>query len=101
MKKENLWWLSIMRAFYGTVSMFDCRPAIPVSIDSCKKAPGAFVHGNFIHTQWKPGIPVLPINNLEVLALEPAVLYWVPLWANKKVLVHSDHYAASSIIHRA
>ena len=41
-----------MRSFNGTVHMLDCRPATPVSIDSCKKAAGAFFHGDFIHTQW-------------------------------------------------
>ena len=100
MRKDILWWLSFMRSFNGTVPMLDCRPATPVSIDSCKKAAGAFFHGDFIHTQWKQDISYLPINYLEVLALEPAVLRWAPLWANKKVFVHSDSQAACSIINR-
>lgn len=45
-----------MHAFNGTVTMLDCRQATPVSIDSCKKAAGAFFHGDFIHTQWLPDI---------------------------------------------
>lgn len=100
MKKDILWWLSFMRIFNGSVPMIDCRPATPVSIDSCKRAGGAFYQGDFVHTQWKHEISMLPINYLEVLALEPAVLRWAPLWANKKVFIHSDNITACSIINR-
>ena len=89
-----------MRTFNGTVPMIDCRPSTPCSIDSCKLAGGAFYRGDFVHTQWKPEITSLPINYLEVLALEPAVMRWTPLWSNKKVFIHSDNQAACSIINR-
>ena len=100
MKKDIFWWLSFMRTFNGTVPMIDCRPSTPCSIDSCKVAGGAFYQGDFVHTQWKPEISSLPINYLEVLALEPAVMRWAPLWTNKKVFIHSDNQAACSIINR-
>ena len=100
MKKDILWWLSFMQTFNGTMPMIDCRPATPCSIDSCKLAGGAFYQGDFVHTMWKPEIQSLPINYLEVLALEPAVTRWAPLWTNKKVFIHSDNQAACSIINR-
>ena len=78
MKKDIFWWLSFMRIFNGTVPMIDCRPSTPCSIDSCKVAGGAFYQGDFVHTQWKPEIFSLPINYLEVLALDPAVMRWAP-----------------------
>ena len=84
MKKDIFWWLSFMRTFNGTVPMIDCRPSTPCSIDSCKLARGAFYQGDFVHTQWKPEISSLPINSLEILALERAVMRWAPLWTNKK-----------------
>ena len=89
-----------MQTFNGTMPMIDCRPATPCSIDSCKLAGGAFYQGDFVHTMWKPEIQSLPINYLEVLALEPAVTRWAPLWTNKKVFIHSDNQAACSIINR-
>jgi hypothetical protein len=42
----------------------------------------------------------MPINYLEVLALEPAVTQWAPYFANKKVFVHSDNLAACAIINK-
>ena len=57
-----------MRTFNGTLPMLDCRSATPVSIDSCKVPAGTFFHADFIHTQWKLDISVLPINYVEVLA---------------------------------
>ena len=100
MKLDLLWWLSFMRTFNGTMPMVDCRPATPVSIDACKLAGGAFYHGDFVHTPWTKELLSLPINYLEVLALEPAVVRWAPLWRNKKVYIHCDNVTACSIINK-
>lgn len=100
MKLDLLWWLSFMRTFNGVMPMVDCRPATPVSIDACKLAGGAFYHGDFVHTPWTKQLLSLPINYLEVLALEPAVVRWAPLWRNKKEYVHCDNVTACSIINK-
>lgn len=42
----------------------------------------------------------MPINYLEVLALEPAVAKWAHQFANQKVFVHCDNLAACSIINK-
>ncbi len=42
----------------------------------------------------------LHINFKEVLALEPAVQQWGPLFRNKKLIVHCDNQAAVAIINR-
>ena len=89
-----------MRTFNGTMPMVDCRPATPVSIDACKLAGGAFYHGDIVHTPWTKELLSLPINYLEVLALEPAVVLWAPLWRNKKVYIHCDNVTACSIINK-
>ena len=89
-----------MYTFNGTMPIVDCRPATPIAIDACKVAAGAFYHGDFVHTPWSPKTATLPINYLEVLALEPAVRRWAPALANKKVFVHCDNIAACSIINK-
>jgi len=100
MKLDLQWWLSFMRMFNGSVPMVDSRPATPVSIDACKTAAGAFFNGDFVYTPWSQKTRVLPINYLEVLALEPAASRWAQIWANKKVFVHCDNLAACSIINK-
>lgn len=99
MKKDAWWWIKFMRIFNGTMPMIDNRPASPVSIDACKTAGGAFYNGDIAYTPWiGDTITSLPINYLEVLALEPAAQRWGHLWANKKVYVHTDNKAACHII---
>ena len=81
--------------------MIDCRPvSFPVCTDACKKAGGAFHQGDFVYKAWSAHEASLPINYLEVLALEPAVRRWAPLWINKKVFIHTDNIAACAIINK-
>ena len=83
----------------GTMPMIDCRPvSFPVCTDACKIAGGAFHQGDFVYKAWSAHQASLPINYLEVLALEPAVCRWAPLWSNKKVFIHIDNVAACAII---
>ena len=84
MKKDIIWWLDFMRTFNGIMPMINCRPATPIAIDSCKLAAGAFYHGDFVYTPRSPEIATLPINYLEVLALEPAIRRWAPALCNKQ-----------------
>ena len=100
MKKDIIWWLDFMRTFNGIMPMINCRPATPIAIDSCKLAAGAFYHGDFVYTPWSPEIATLPINYLEVLALEPAIRRWAPALCNKKVYVHCDNMVTCSIINK-
>ena len=103
MKEDCCWWLSYMDHFNGTVQMVDPRPLTPVYIDACNEAAGAFYEGHWLHVPWKAHLPAardLHINAKEVLALEPACQRWGPLWANRKVLVHSDNQAAVAQINR-
>jgi hypothetical protein len=100
MKLDLIWWLHFMHIFNGTMPIVDCRPTTPITIDACKVAAGAFYLGDFVHTPWSPQTAALPINYLEVLALEPAIRRWAPVLANKKVYVHCDNIAACSIINK-
>ncbi|MCK5872999.1 MAG: hypothetical protein KAG26_09245, partial [Methylococcales bacterium] len=103
MRADINWWLDFLRVFNGTMPLVDNRPATPISIDACTEAAGAYNRGDWVYTNWRqqwPEVASLHINFKEVLALEPAVTRWAPLWAGKKVFVHSDNQAAVAIINR-
>ena len=101
MKKDIEWWLSFMRIFNGTTQIVENRSVTSLSIDSCKVAGGAFYHGDFVYAPWTyKTSSSLPINYLEILALEPAAMRWAPYWRNKKVYVHCDNITACSLINK-
>ena len=103
MKKDIEWWLTFMNAFNGKTAMVDNRPCAPVTIDACNDGAGGFYGGECVYTNWRrdwPNVNDLHINFKEVLALEPAVLHWGPLWSNKKIFIHSDNQAAVGIINK-
>ncbi len=97
------WWLSYMRLFNWTVNMVDPRPVTPVYIDSSNAAASGTFNGDWFHAPWASFLPQakdLHINDKEVPALEPACIRWAPIWANRKVVVHSDNQAAVAQINR-
>ena len=103
MKADLDWWLRFMDHFNGKTKMVDNRPAAPVCTDACNVAAGAYYMGQCLYTPWDSCLPKarnLHINYKEVLALEPAVKRWAPLWANKKIFVHIDNQAAVSIVNK-
>ena len=103
MRLDIEWWLHFLPTFNGTTPLIDDRPAVPISIDACPEAAGAFNQGDWVYTNfqshWPEAVP-LHINHKEVLALEPAVARWAPLWRDRRVYVHSDNQAAVGIINR-
>ena len=103
MKADIDWWTQFMDNFNGLTPMVECRPASPVCIDSCNVGAGAYYNGQCLYTPWSAweGTSSLHINMKEVLALEPAATFWAPLWANKKIYVHTDNITAASVINKA
>lgn len=100
MKKDVLWWLEFLDVFNGTMPMVDTRPGTSISIDACKIAAGGHFGGQVVYTSWPKQTATLPINYLEVLALEPAIAQWAGHFRNKKVFVHCDNQAACAIINK-
>ena len=97
------WWLNYLDTFNGKMDMVDPRPVTPVYIDACNVAAGAFYDGRCVYSPWLSTWPQVAghhINYKEVLALEPAVTHWAPLWKNRRVFVHTDNQAAMAIINR-
>lgn len=100
MKKDIQWWINFMRVFNGKITIVENRQSTSVSIDSCKVAGGAFYHGDFVYAPWTYKTSLMPKNQLEVLALEPAAMRWASYWANKKVYVHCDNLTACALINK-
>ena len=92
-----------MDHFNRKTKMVDNRPAAPVCTDACNVAAGAYYMEQCLYTPWDSCLPKarnLHINYKEVLALEPALKRWAPLWANKKIFIHIDNQAAVSIVNK-
>ena len=103
MRQDIHWWIMFMESFNGTMDMVEYRPVTPVFIDACNTAAGAFYGQDWTYTPWNkcwPAVKNHHINFKEVLALEPAVQRWAPLWRNRKVLVHTDNQTAAAIINK-
>ena len=90
-----------MHVFNGTLHMVDPRPVAPVCIDACNMGAGAYFMGDGVYTQWLPEVASkVHINVKEILAVEPAAIRWAPVWANKRIYVHSDNIAAVAAINK-
>ena len=102
MRADMLWWLSFVDVFNRKIFMVESRhAATAVSIDVCNDAAGAFYKGDCVYTplnQAPRSVQLLPINYKEVMALEPAMQVFAPMWANQRVFVHSDNKAAVAIM---
>lgn len=104
MRADMAWWLEFMACFNGITRMVEYdRPHAALSIDACPEAAGAHFQGDIVYTPWRqvwPEASGLHVNHLEVLALEPAAATWAPLWANRRVMVHSDNICAVHTINK-
>ena len=96
------WWCNFMEVFNGTTPMIDNRPGTAISTDACNIAAGCVYGNSWIYTPWTSwsGSSQLHINHKEVLAVEPAVAAWAPLWTDKRVYVLIDNQAAVAIINK-
>ena len=102
-RQDIMWWITFLKDFNGTVPMVDSRPAAPVCIDACNLAAGAHFMGDCIYTRWQDVLPRpadVHINTKEILALEPAAMWWAPAWANQKIYVHTDNQVAACAINK-
>ncbi|KAK2158180.1 hypothetical protein LSH36_175g05066 [Paralvinella palmiformis] len=103
MKADITWWLEYIDIFNGTVQLVDNRPTTPLFIDACPVAAGAHYEGRCIYTPWDSEWPEAKghhNNYKEVMALEPAIAHFAPLFRNKIVYVHTDNQAAMYIINK-
>ena len=71
--------------------------------DTCQLAAGAYYRGDWLYhhfTSDSPECANLHLNHKEVLAQIFAAFRWVPLWANRHVIIHCDNVAAVHIINK-
>ena len=97
MKADITWWLDYIDIFNGTVQLVDNRPTTPFFIDASPVAAVAYYEGRCIYTLWDSEWPEAKrhhINYKEVMALEPAITHFAPLFRNKIVYVYTDNQAA-------
>ena len=95
------WWLKFMRTFNGKAACLNPAPISDVEVDSCKAGSGIAFRGDWQYTHFAtdmPGTEKLHINYQEALSVLFAARRWAPLWANHRVLIHTDSTTAKAII---
>ena len=78
-------------------------PIVDVQVDACNLASGAFFRGDWLYVNFKndhPQAASLHINHKETLSLLYAARRWAPMWANSKLVLHSDNTTAVCTINR-
>lgn len=97
------WWDRFLHVFNGKRPFLCRQPTVDVMTDSSSLAAGAFFRGDWFYFHFASDNPpwsVLHINHKETLAITLAAKRWAHLWANHKVLIHSDNQAAVQIINK-
>ena len=76
---------------------------IDVVTDACPIAAGGYFRGDWFYHNCSVDSPAwssLHINHKETLAIALAATRWGKLWANQRVIIHSDNQAAVQIINK-
>lgn len=101
-RRDLKWWLSYMYMFNGRIFYRDSSD-VHVHVDACRTAAGSFCEGDWRYSifsiDW-PAVADMHINYKEVCAIVDAVQTWAPMWANRKVVMHTDSSVAKAIINR-
>lgn len=78
-------------------------PTVDVATDACPIAAGGYFRGDWFYHNFSLDSPVwdsLHINHKEALAIVLAAKRWGRLWANQRVIIHSDNQAAVQMINK-
>lgn len=102
-KEDINWWGQFLKVFNGTRLFLETLPTEDVVTDACNIAAAGFFRGDWYYHNF----PIdsqhwanLHINHKETLAIILAAKRWAPLWANKRIVIHSDNQAAVQIINK-
>ena len=102
-QKDVAWWLKFMPLYNG-VSMIPwedwCEPDAVVSSDACLEGCGAWVEGQYFHSQFPDFIIVrsLCINSLELLAIVVACKLWGATWRGMRIRVLCDNMTSVQVL---
>lgn len=102
-RSDILWWIRFLKIFNGTRLFLDMVPTVDVATDACSLAAGGYFRGDWFYHNFTLDSPLwssLHINHKEALAIVLAAKRWGRLWANQRIIIHSDNQAAVQMINK-
>ena len=102
-RTDIMWWANFLQVFNGTWLFLDLEPTVHLTTDACLIAAGRYFRGDWFYHNFSIDSPTwesLHINHKETLAIVLAAKRWGKLWANQRVIIHSDNQAAVQIINK-
>lgn len=97
------WWQDFLSLFNGTMPIRNQKPIIDVQVDACCSASGIYFRGDWQYLPFKHDYPTASswhINYKELLSVLFAARRWGHLWANSRVIIHTDSQVAKAILNK-
>ena len=97
------WWQDFLAIFNGTMPIRNQKPIVDVQVDACNSASGIYFRGDWQYLPFKydyPSATSWHINHKELLSVLFAARRWGHLWANSRVIIHTDSQVAKAILNK-
>lgn len=81
----------------------DHKPIIDIEVDACNYAAGIYFRGDWQFCPFQFDYPTAVswhINHKELLSVLLAARRWGHLWANSRVIIHTDNMVAKAILNK-
>lgn len=102
-KLDLNWWIRFLAIFNGLMPIRDKKPIVDVEVDACNKAAGMYFRGDWRYSPFRfdyPSACTWHINHKELLSVLLAAQRWGHLWANSRVIIHTDSMVAKAILNK-
>lgn len=102
-KLDLKWWLKFLAIFNGSMPIRDVKPIVDVEVDACNYASGIYFRGDWQFVPFHLDYPAASswhINHKELISVLFAARRWGHLWANSRVLIHTDSMVAKAILNK-
>ena len=96
------WWLQFLSFFNGKCIALNCGPVHDVyNLDASNLGVGYVFASDWGYTDWKVDLSALcdlHINNKDIFFAVLATKRWAPLWANSRVIFHTNNITARAAL---
>ena len=93
--------VTVLSFFNGKCIALNCAPVHDIYLDASNLGAGYVFASDWGYTDWKVDLPAacdLHINNKEIFSAVLATRRWAPLWANSRVIFHTDNITARAAL---
>lgn len=97
------WWLQFLPVFNGKCLALNHAPVHDVYVDASGTGVGFIFANDWGYCGWRDidrHVGQFHINEKEILSAVMAARRWAPLWANSRVLFHTDNITARAALRK-